>query len=125
MVTVSLQRSLMDVLHSCYGSIGVACLDHEWESAALRSERVFDIGDYGLKAIGAYSGMFLNNARRIASTLEGGNPDRLTITFEHAKVLSCPLKDGYYLLLVVDHNANDRLAWHQLGPCRNPLCATI
>jgi predicted regulator of Ras-like GTPase activity (Roadblock/LC7/MglB family) len=122
---VSFHEILGDLLDSCKGSIGAVFLDHEGESVALRSERVFDIGDYGLKAIGAYSGMFLNNARRIASTLEGGNPDRLTITFEHAKVLSCPLKDGYYVVLVVDHNANEGLAWQQLGHCRNRLLEEI
>ena len=119
------QRILSELLHSCHGSIGVVFLDHEGESVALRSERVFDIGEYGLKAIGAYSGMFLNNARRIASSLEGGNPDRLTITFENAKVLSCPLKDGYYIVLVVDHNANEGQAWQRLGQCREALLEEI
>ena len=119
------QRILGELLHSCPGAIGAVFLDHEGESVALRSERVFDIGEYGLKAIGAYSGMFLNNARRIASTLEGGNPDRLTISFEHAKVLSCPLKDGYYVVLVVDHNANEGIAWQHLGHCRERLLAEI
>ncbi len=119
------QRILSELLHSCHGSIGVVFLDHEGESVALRSERVFDIGEYGLKAIGAYSGMFLNDARRIASSLEGGNPDRLTITFENAKVLSCPLKDGYYIVLVVDHNANEGQAWQRLGQCREALLEEI
>jgi predicted regulator of Ras-like GTPase activity (Roadblock/LC7/MglB family) len=122
---VPFQRILSDLLHSCHGSIGVVFLDHEGESVALRSERVFDIGEYGLKAIGAYSGMFLSNARRIASSLEGGNPDRLTITFENAKVLSCPLKDGYYVVLVVDHNANEGQAWQHLGRCRDALLEEI
>lgn len=119
------QRILGELLESCQGSIGAIFLDHEGESVALHSERVFDIGDYGLKAIGAYSGMFLNNARRIASNLDGGNPDRLTITFEHAKVLSCPLKDGYYIVLVVDHNANEGMAWQHLGRCREQLLHEI
>jgi predicted regulator of Ras-like GTPase activity (Roadblock/LC7/MglB family) len=118
---VSFHEILGDLLDSCRGSIGAVFLDHEGESVALRSERVFDIGDYGLKAIGAYSGMFLNNARRIATNLDGGNPERLTITFEHAKVLSCPLKDGYYVVLVVDHNANEGLAWQHLAQCRKRL----
>ena len=29
---------------------------------------------------------------------------RLTLTFDNARVLSCPLKDCYYLVLVVDHD---------------------
>jgi predicted regulator of Ras-like GTPase activity (Roadblock/LC7/MglB family) len=123
--SVPFHQILGDLLDSCRGSIGAVFLDHEGESVALRSERVFDIGEYGLKAIGAYSGMFLNNARRIANSLEGGNPDRLTITFEHAKVLSCPLKDGYYVVLVVDHNANEGQAWQQLAQCRERLLQEI
>jgi predicted regulator of Ras-like GTPase activity (Roadblock/LC7/MglB family) len=116
---------LGELLRSSPGSIGAVFLDHEGEAVALRSERVFDIGEYGLKAIGAYSGMFLSNARRIASSVEGGNPERLTITFEHAKVLSCPLKDGYYVVLVLDHDANEGLAWQRLGRCREALLAEI
>ena len=122
---MSFQKILGDLLQSCEGSIGAIFLDHEGESVALRSERIFDIGEYGLKAIGAYSGMFLTNARRITSTLDAGTPERLTITFDHAKVLSCPLKDGYYLVLVLDAHANEGIAWNRLWQTRNELMLEI
>ena len=92
---------------------------------ALRCERVFDIGDYGLKAIGAYSGMFLMNAARICGSLDAGTPDRLTVTFEHAKVLSCPLKEGYYIVLVLEVHANEGIAWNHLNHTREELLAEL
>jgi predicted regulator of Ras-like GTPase activity (Roadblock/LC7/MglB family) len=119
------QRILSELLQSCDGSIGAAFLDHEGEAVALRSERIFDIGEYGLKAIGAYAGMFLTNVRHICDVVDGGNPERLTITFDHAKVLSCPLKDGYYVILVVDAHANEGLAWNRLDHTRNELMQEI
>lgn len=123
--SVPFHEILGDLLRTCEGSVGAIFLDHEGEAVALRSERIFDIGEYGLKAIGAYSGMFLSNARRIAGALEGGNPERLSITFEHARVLSCPLKDGYYVVLVLDHSANEGIAWQRLRQCREKLMEEI
>jgi predicted regulator of Ras-like GTPase activity (Roadblock/LC7/MglB family) len=119
------QAILGDLLRNAEGAIGAIFLDHEGESVALRSERIFDIGEYGLKAIGAYSGMFLNQARRLCENVDGGEPDRLTISFEHAKVLSCSLKDGYYLVLVMDAHANEGLAWQHIGQTRATLMAEI
>ena len=46
---------------------------------------------------------------------------RLTIEFEHAKVLSCDLKEGYYLVLVVASDANEGMAWQHLRVCRERL----
>jgi predicted regulator of Ras-like GTPase activity (Roadblock/LC7/MglB family) len=122
---VPFQEILAELLRTCDGSIGAIFLDHEGESVALRSERIFDIGEYGLKAIGAYSGMFLNNARRITGNLDGGEPQRLSITFDHARVLSCPLKDGYYLVLVLEHNSSEGIAWRRLEHCREALLAEM
>lgn len=122
---MSFQTILGDLLQSCEGSLGAIFLDHEGEAVAFRSERIFDIGDYGLKAIGAYSGMFLTNARRLCENLDAGLPDRLTVTFEHAKVLSCPLKDGYYIVLVIDAHANEGIAWNRLNRTRALLMDEI
>jgi predicted regulator of Ras-like GTPase activity (Roadblock/LC7/MglB family) len=119
------QNILGDLLRTTDGAIGAIFLDHEGEAVALRSERIFDIGEYGLKAIGAYSGMFLTQARRLSENVDGGQPQRITISFEHAKVLSCPLKDGYYLVLVLDPHANEGIAWQRLGRARAALLAEI
>ena len=118
------QRILSELLRST-DAIGAIFLDHEGESVALRSERIFDIGEYGLKAIGAYSGMFLTQARRLSGNVDGGEPNRITISFEHAKVLSCPLKEGYYLVLVMDAHANEGQAWQHIGLTRQALIAEI
>jgi predicted regulator of Ras-like GTPase activity (Roadblock/LC7/MglB family) len=119
------QRILGELLRSTDGALGAIFLDHEGESVALRAERIFEIGEYGLKAIGAYFGMFLSQARRLSANVEGGEPDRITISFEHAKILSCPLKDGYYLVLVMDAHANEGVAWQHLRQTRQTLIAEI
>jgi predicted regulator of Ras-like GTPase activity (Roadblock/LC7/MglB family) len=119
------QNILGELLRTTDGAIGAVFLDHEGEAVALHSERIFDIGEYGLKAIGAYSGMFLNQARRLSENVDGGEPHRITIGFEHAKVLSCPLKDGYYLVLVLDPHANEGIAWQRLNGTRTALLAEM
>ena len=45
--------------------------------------------------------------------------------FEQARVLSCDLKEGYYLVLVIDPNANEGIAWHHLSECRRKLIAEL
>jgi len=43
------------------------------------------------------------------------------VEFEKMNVLSCDLKDGYYLVLVVDDTANEGVAWRALERCRERI----
>ena len=112
---------LRQLLQSIPGAIGALFLDREGESVELWAERPFDIGADGLRAIGAYQGIFLSDIRRICGRLGIGELHQLTIEFAHAKVLSCDLKDGYYLVLLVDEGTNEGIALRKLHRCRAQL----
>ncbi len=107
------------------GAIGAIFLDQQGEAVELWAERVFDIGPEGLRAIGAYEGIFLSDLKRACERIAAGKPQRLTIDFAHAKVLSCDLKEGYYLVLVIEHDANEGIAWQRIRSCRERLMHEI
>ena len=116
---------LRELLTSTSGAIGAIFLDREGEAVQFWSERVFDIGPDGLRAIGAYQGIYLAELQRICDRIEAGRPERFTIEFADTRILSCDLKEGYYLVLVIDRSANEGLAWHHLRSCRQRLLAEI
>lgn len=115
------ERILRDLLESTSGAIGAVFLDQTGEAVQFWTDRVFDIGSDGLKAIGAYQGIYLAELKRLCHRLGAGRPERFTIDFAHIKVLSCDLKEGYYVVLIVDHSANEGMAWHRLRSCRQKL----
>lgn len=87
----------------------------------LWAEQVFEIGPEGLKAIGAYQGIYLGELKRVCERIGAGPPQRFTIEFENVRILSWDVKDGYYLVLVIDRDANEGAAWHHLRSCRQRL----
>lgn len=116
---------LRQLLVATPGAIGAVFLDREGEAVQSWSERVFDIGTDGMKAIGAYQGIYLAELQRICSRIEAGQPERFTIDFANAKIISWDLKDGYFVVLILDSNANEGVAWHHLRSCRQRLLAEI
>jgi hypothetical protein len=84
-------------------------------------DRPFDAEDHDIKVMGAHQGIFLMRLRELCDRVEAGRPQRFKVEFDAAKVLSCDLKDGYYLVFLVDRTANEGLAWHQLERCREKL----
>lgn len=119
------QRILRELLEVTPGAIGAVFLDRGGEAVELWSDRVFDVGPEGLRAIGAYQGVYLGELKRLCERIGAGPPQRFTIDFEQARVLSCDLKEGYYLVLVIDPNANEGIAWHHLSECRRKLIAEL
>ena len=122
---MSFQEILRDMLESTPGAIGAVFLDQQGEAVELFAERVFDIGWEGLRAIGAYEGIFLSDLKRTCDRLSAGKLVRLTLVFEHAKVLSCDLKEGYYLVLVIAAGASEGIAWQRVHQCRERLLAEL
>ena len=116
---------LRELLAATPGAIGAIVLDREGESIQLWAERVFDIGADGLRAIGAYQGIYLSELRRICDRLDMGTARRFSTTFEHSKVLSWDIKEGYYIVLIIDGQANDGVAWHHLRSARQRLLAEL
>ena len=119
------QRILRELLEVTPGAVGALFLDRGGEAVELWSDRVFDVGPESLRAIGAYQGVYLGQLKRLCQRIGVGPPQRFTIDFEQARVLSCDLKEGYYLVLVIDPNANEGIAWHHLSECRGKLIAEL
>ncbi len=115
---MAFQGILRQLLQTTPGAIGAVFLDQEGEAVDLWAERVFDIGPEGLRAIGAYEGIFLSDLKRLCDRIAAGKLVRLMIEFEHAKFLSCDLKEGYYLVLVIAGDSSEGIAWQRLGQCR-------
>ena len=116
---------LRELLQSTPGALGAVFLDREGEAVQFWSERVFDIGPDSLRAIGAYQGIYLAELQRICTRIEAGRPERFTIEFADSKIISWDLKEGYYLVVVLDRTANEGVAWHHLRSCRHRLLAEI
>jgi predicted regulator of Ras-like GTPase activity (Roadblock/LC7/MglB family) len=118
-------RLLHDLVVSIPGAIGALFLDFEGEAVQMVGHRPFEADDHDLKVMGAYQGIFLTRLREVCMKTGSGNPDRFKVEFDRAKVLSCDLKDGYYLVLLADATANEGLAWQQLARCRELLMREI
>lgn len=116
---------LRDLLTATSGSVGAIFLDKQGESVEVTTERPFDTDDHDLKVIGAYQGIFLAQLHRICETLGAGPPRRFKLEFLLTTILSCDLKDGYYLVLIVEAGTNEGLAWHKLEGCRDRLLAEM
>ena len=119
------RQILLDLLQTTHGSLGAIFLDSEGETVEVTTERPLDADDHDLRVIGAYQGIFLSNLKRLCDTLRAGAPHRFKVEFEKMNVLSCDLKDGYYLVLIVDASANEGLAWQKLAETQKRLLAEM
>jgi predicted regulator of Ras-like GTPase activity (Roadblock/LC7/MglB family) len=117
---VGFREILADSLQSVGGAIGAIFLDSEGESVEVVSARPFDTDDHELRVIGAYAGIFLSQLRRITEATNAGTAGRYKIEFANSKIFCCDLRDGYYLVLVVD-GAVEGLVWQALERCRDRL----
>jgi hypothetical protein len=107
------RRILHELLIATDGSLGAMFLDYEGETVACHTER--DLEEHDLKIIGAYQGIFLTQLRRLCGDMAIGQPQRFKIEFSGSKILSCSLKDGYYVVLVCEPDSNEGVAWHRLS----------
>jgi predicted regulator of Ras-like GTPase activity (Roadblock/LC7/MglB family) len=112
---------LEELVGSTPGAIGALFLDWEGEAVEVVGDRPLDADEHGLKITGAYQGIFLTQLRDLCSRLDAGRPHRFKIDFETTRVFSYDLKDGYYVVLVVDTTANEAVAWRALDDCKTRL----
>lgn len=110
-------RSILDeFLATTAGAFAAIFLDFEGETVELVCDR--DLSDHDLRIIGAYQGIFLGRLRDMCRRLRIGEPQRFKIEFDDTIILSTDLRDGYYLVLLLDHRANEGMAWRKLEKCR-------
>lgn len=116
---MAFRRILSDLVTSADRAIAAIFLDYEGETVEMLSAH--DLAADDLKIVGAYQGIFLSQLRELCSHLDAGEPQRFKIEFGRTKILSTDLKDGYYVVLLVESHGNEGLAWHRLSLCRDEL----
>ncbi len=110
-------RTILDrLLATTAGAVAVIFLDFEGETVELVCDR--DLSDHDLRIIGAYQGIFLSRLRDLCTKAKLGNPHRFKIEFAANTIMACDLKDGYYLVLLLDDKGNEGNAWHRLEACK-------
>ena len=122
---MSFQKILRHFLQANPSAIGAVFVDREGESVDFWTERVFDIGHDGLRAIGAYQSIYVAQLERICRKVSAGAAERLVIDFEHATVITWHLKDEYYLVVIADHNANEETLLKRLRTCRDRIAQEL
>lgn len=110
---------LNEMLATTHGALAALFLDWEGETVELVCDR--DLDDHALRTLGAWQGIFLGQLRELCAGAGAGQPRRFKIEFAQATVLSADVKDGYYLVLLVDASAVEGLAWRTLERCRERL----
>lgn len=117
------QLILNEMLATTRGALAAIFLDYEGETVELVCDR--DLSDHDLRILGAYQGIFLTRLRALCAHAGAGDPQRFKIEFATNSVLSFDVKDGYYVVLLVDETANEGVAWRKLERCRERLLAEM
>lgn len=110
---------LDELLVKTRGALAALFLDYEGETVDLACDR--DLSDHDLRVLGAYQGIFLTRLRAMCEEVSAGEPRRFKLEFPDLAVMSYDVKDGYYLVLLVDGSCNEGLAWRRLETCRERL----
>lgn len=71
--------------------------------------------------VGAYQGIALTRAHRAAHRAGIGKVRLIVSRYEQGHVLSQPLKDGYFLVLLLAPKASPSLGRHFLGPVETQM----
>ena len=110
---------LDELLVKTHGALAAIFADFEGETVALSCDR--DLSDHALRILGAYQGVFFTRLRDMCTRADAGQPLRYKIDYDAMSVLSYDVKDGYYIVLLVDAGVNEGLAWRTLARCRERL----
>jgi hypothetical protein len=110
---------LDELLVTTRGALAALFLDFEGETVELVCDR--DLSDHNLRIIGAYQGIFLSQLREVCANTGAGEPQRFKLQFTEMAVMSYDVKDGYYVVLLVDSSFNEGMAWRRLERCREKL----
>ncbi len=115
---------LDELLVQTHGALAALFLDFEGETVELVCDR--DLSDHALRILGAYQGIFLTRLKNLCARVGAGEPLRFKVEFETLSVLSYDVRDGYYVVLLVDSSAHiEGQAWRRLERCRARLLAEM
>ena len=114
---------LDELLVKTHGALAALFLDFEGETVALVCDR--DLSDHALRILGAYQGIFLTRLKTLCSQIGAGEPLRYKVEFQELTVFSYDVRDGYYVVLLVDASHMEGQAWRRLEACRERLLAEM
>jgi predicted regulator of Ras-like GTPase activity (Roadblock/LC7/MglB family) len=114
---------LDELLVTTPGALAAIFLDWEGETVSLACDR--DLSDHSLRILGAYQGIFLTQLRAICAHTGAGEPRRFKIEFAGSSVLNYSVNESYYLVMLVDHDSNEGIAWRRLEKCRQKLLSEM
>ncbi len=114
---------LDELLVTTHGALAALFLDWEGETVELVCDR--DLSDHQLRILGAYQGIFLTRLRTMCSQIGAGTPLRFKIEFDDVSVMSYDVRDGYFIVLLLDGSYNEGVAWRQMEKCRDRLIAEM
>ena len=72
----------------------------DWEGEAV-DQYSSDNEDYQLKVMGAYKGVILSLINDVQVCIGGGEVECVMVRMEEFSILMTPVKDGYYVALVM------------------------
>ena len=110
---------LDELLVTTHGALAALFLDWEGETVELVCDR--DLSDHALRILGAYQGVFFSQLRDMCARADAGQPLRFKIDYDAMSVLSYDVKDGYYIVLLVDATVNEGMAWRTMTRGRERL----
>jgi hypothetical protein len=110
---------LDELLVTTHGALAALFLDWEGETVELVCDR--DLSDHQLRILGAYQGIFLTRLRTMCSHIGAGTPLRFKIEFDEMSVMSYDIKDGYFIVLLLERSFNEGVAWRRMEKCRERL----
>ena len=115
---MSLDGILSNLLHAP-GAAGAAFLDPQGQviaHAGLESE---------LDVLGAYQSVWLNELTRASERSGLGTLRDIVLEFGTLKVLASEVKDGYFLLVLLDRSGVSAMVRARLDEARSALAAEI
>ena len=114
---------LDELLATTSGAFASMFLDWEGETVQLVCDR--DISDHDLRIIGAYQGVFFDRLRNHCRKTKIGPPLRFLLEFKEVLILNIDVKDKYYIVMLLDADANEEAAWEQLESTRTKLLTEL
>jgi hypothetical protein len=114
---------LHELLATTSGALAVMFLDFEGETVDLVCDH--DLSDHDLRIVGAYQGIFLGQLRELCAKARIGRPLKFKLEFQSMTFLSRDLKDGYYLVLLLDNRRVEELAWQRIEATSQRLLAEM
>lgn len=114
---------LHELVATTTGALAAIFLDWEGETVEMVCEH--DLNDHDLRILGAYQGIFLTRLKALCAQVEAGEPRRFKVEFAENAVFSYDIKDGYFIVLLVDRSFNEGYAWRRLELCREKLIAEM